>query len=123
MELVYKLWKRGFFAMRSPASGRKASKIFYPDVIAIKQGKTLIFEVKLRKHRDTIHIHEFKIRKLRELEQRTNGKAYVAVKVSEDKKWYFFPLEVLETQVHKSSKRYVITVKMYEDAYSLSDIL
>ncbi len=123
MELVYKLWKRGFFSMRSPASGRKASKIFYPDVIAIKNCKVLIFEVKLRKHKDTIHIHEYKVRMLRLLEERTGGKAYIAVKVSEEKKWYFFPLELLEPQIHGDSKRYVITVKMYDNAYSLSDIL
>lgn len=123
LELARKLWKYGYAVVRGPASGRKARKVFYPDIFAAKNNKILVIEVKLRKHRDTIHLKEYTVRMLREYARRSGGKAYVAVKISEEKAWYFFPIEELEEQVHNGRKRYVITVNMYSKARKISDIV
>jgi len=116
LELAYKLWKRGYFVMRGPGSGKRLKRIFYPDLLAIKNGRILIFEVKLRKHRDTIHFEDWKIRIYRELARRSGGECYVAVKITDERRWFFFRLDELKQQQHENKKRYVIDVGMYEKA-------
>ena len=119
LELVYLLWRHGWMVMRGPGSGKRLKKIFYPDVVAVKDGRVLLFEVKLRKHRDTIHIDEWKVEGYKELARRSSGECYVAVKVSDERKWFFFKLDTLEKQEHKGKTRYVITVNMYDKAIPL----
>jgi len=109
--------------MRSPASGRRSSRIFYPDVIAAKNGRILLFEVKLRKHIDTIHIPKYKVEKLRQLEHITGGKAYIVVRVVEDKRWYCFTLDMIEKQVVDGKERYAITKRQYDKALTLKQII
>ncbi len=79
-ELVVKLWKMGFAVMRAPASGSKIKKAKYPDVVAIKSCKVIVFEVKSRSKIDNIYIDEEQIRKLREFTDRAGGQAFIAVK-------------------------------------------
>ena len=122
LSLGKKFLKLGYFVMRAPASGRRARKFKYPDLVAISKGKILLFEVKLRKHRDTIHIPWRQIENLRYASALTGGKAYVAIYVQEDKEWYFFRLSDLELQSHEKGKRFVITVGMYDKALKFSDI-
>jgi len=40
LELARKLHKYGFAVIRAPASGRKAKRVPYPDIVAIQQLKT-----------------------------------------------------------------------------------
>ncbi len=123
IELVRILWKHGFFAIRSPGSGRRARRVFYPDIVAIRKGRIILFEVKLRKHRDTIHIPGYIIEKYMELMERTNGEFYIAVKVTNESRWYLFTVDQLEKQEHNGRTRYVITVSMFMDAKQLDTIL
>jgi len=123
IDLVKILWRKGFFAIRSPGSGRRARRVFYPDIIAIRKGRIILFEVKLRKHRDTIHIPEWNIRKYRELMERTNGEFYIAIKITGEQRWFIFTLDQLEKQEHNGKTRYVITVSLFEKAKTIEDIL
>ena len=117
------LLRRGYFVMRAPASGRRAKRFRYPDLVAIRRGRVLLFEVKLRKHRDTIHIDWGQVESLRYASQLCGGEAYIAVYVSEEKEWFFFGIDDLEVQEHGEGKRYVITVGMYERAKRLDDVV
>lgn len=94
-ELVTKLWKMGFAVMRAPASGSKIKKAKYPDVVAIKSCKVLVFEVKSRSKIDNIYIDEEQIRKLREFADRAGGQAFIAIKISGGV-WKAIELERLE---------------------------
>jgi len=127
LELVKKLRKAGYAVMRAPASGARTKRVFYPDVLAVKfDGKNyrvLVFEVKLRKHRDTIHIAGPKIWLLQDYAKRAGGKAYIAVKISEEKQWFVFPVEMLEQQKYEKGVRYVITKDMFSRAKKLSEVI
>jgi len=127
LELVTKLRKAGYAVMRAPASGAKIKRIFYPDVFAVRfdgsSYKVLVFEVKLRKHRDTIHIPGPKIWLLQDYARRAGGRAFVAVKISEEKRWFVFPVEELQQQRWEKGLRYVITKDMYDKAKRLSEVI
>jgi len=126
-ELIKKLVRAGYAVMRAPASGAKAKKVFYPDVMAVKykDGKyrVLIFEVKMRSRKIPIYIAGPKIWMLRDYARRSGGEAYVAVKIQPEKRWYVFPIEQLQEQKWEKGIRYVITVGMFEKALSLSDVI
>ncbi len=40
-DLAYKLYQRGWAVIRAPASGAKAKRYLYPDLVAIKKGRIL----------------------------------------------------------------------------------
>jgi len=83
----------------------------------------LVFEVKLRDDREYIQIAGPKVWLLREYAKRAGGRAFVAVKVSKEKRWYVFPVEMLREQKYEKGIRYVITKDMYENALCLSDVV
>lgn len=122
-ELGKRLLRLGFFVMRAPASGRRSKRFRYPDLVAIRKGRVLLFEVKMRKHRDTIHIPYRQVENLRYASELAGGEPYIAVYIQEDRRWYFFTLDRLELQQHEKGKRYVITVGMYEKAKSFEEIV
>jgi len=95
-KLMQILKKSGYFVMRAPASGAKVKRFSYVDVLAIKKGLVLLFEVKRRQKRDTITIHKEQIDKLREAEEKSGGHAYIAVYLDDEKRWYLFTLDQLE---------------------------
>jgi len=113
--------------MRAPASGARARKVFYPDVMAVKfdgqRHRVLIFEVKLRDDRETIYIAGPKYWMLRDYAMRAGGQAYLAVKVYKEGRWFLFPIEWMEEQVWKYGKRYVLKVETYERALSIRDVI
>lgn len=117
-KLLNILKKRGWYCIRGAASGRRGQKVKYPDLLAIKDRNILIFEVKSRKHRDTIHIEKSKYGFLKWVEKVTGGIAYIAVYVTNDSKWYFFRLDDLINEGDK----YAIFVRMYDKALTLDDI-
>ncbi len=86
-ELVRKLWRMGFAAIRAPASGAKVKKSVYPDVVAIYRGKVLVFEVKSRKKLCTIYIPHRQLVRLEEFARRAGGEAYIAIKLGDLKTW------------------------------------
>ncbi|MCS7108124.1 MAG: Holliday junction resolvase Hjc [Sulfolobales archaeon] len=116
-ELVIKLWKLGFAVMRAPASGAKIKKAKYPDLIAIKSSKVLVFEVKSRSKAESIYINGEQIRKLRDFADRAGGHAFIVVKISGDK-WRAISLEQLEKvndNTYKISKDALLSSKHLDE--------
>ncbi|MCD6487797.1 MAG: Holliday junction resolvase [Desulfurococcales archaeon] len=122
-DLGRRLLRHGFFVMRAPGSGRRSKRFRYPDLLAIRKGRILLFEVKLRKKRETIIIPWKQYENLRYAASLSGGEPYIAVYVQEDKEWYFFKLEELEEQVHEKGKRYLITIAMYDRAHKFEEII
>ncbi|NPB01243.1 MAG: Holliday junction resolvase [Crenarchaeota archaeon] len=95
-ELANKLWSLGFAVMRGAASGAGARKRFVPDLVAMKNGKIIVLELKYRsKENDTIRIEFSRISRLAEFAKRAGGRAYIAVKYGKES-WRFIPLEDME---------------------------
>ena len=92
-ELVKKLWKYGFAAIRGPASGAKVKKSVYPDVVAIYKGLVLVFEVKSRSKLQSIYMKRSQLEKLIEFARRAGGRALIAVKISELRDWKIVSVE------------------------------
>lgn len=94
-DLARKLWARGLAVMRAPASGSKAKRLVYPDVVAIYRGKVLVFEVKTASTLRDIYIPARQVEKLVEFARRAGGEAYIAVKVIGTGEWLFVHVEKL----------------------------
>ena len=116
------LRRRGWFVVRGPASGARGVRFTYPDIVAVKKGRVIVGEVKLRKHVDTIHIPSRQIKVLEDAAERSGGEAYVFVWISAERKWYVFPTNTLQPQQHERGPRYVITKSMYASALTLYDL-
>ncbi|WP_048191982.1 Holliday junction resolvase Hjc [Pyrolobus fumarii] len=87
-DLVLRFWKAGFAAVRGPASGARAKRIVYPDVLAIYNGSVFVFEVKYRAKPETIYIEKSKLERLEEFARRAGGKLLIAVKYGGEE-WRF----------------------------------
>lgn len=107
-KLALRLWRLGFAVIRAPASGR-ARKLFYPDLVAMKDGKILVIEVKALKKPHEVKIDKERYTKLLLYAMRAGGKAYLVVYVKSLSKWSTIPLEDLK---RTSSGDYVATVDM-----------
>ncbi len=91
-DLVLRLWSYGFAAMRAPASGARAKRIFYPDVLAAYRGRIFVFEVKYRSEPGPIYIEASKVEKLRDFAQRAGAEPMIAVKYGRSE-WRLIPLD------------------------------
>jgi len=94
-ELVQKLWKMGFAVIRGPASGAKIKSGIYPDVVAIKDGKIFVFEVKERKDIASIYVDKRQVEKIKEFAIRAGGEALIAVKIASVKSWKVINIDSL----------------------------
>ncbi|MCE4624808.1 MAG: Holliday junction resolvase [Desulfurococcales archaeon] len=81
-ELANLLWDRGYAVVRGPSSGSAARRRFQPDLIAVKKGVVLIIEVKKGREGRPIYIPPHQVVGLRELQERSGGRAVVAVKIA-----------------------------------------
>ncbi len=97
-ELVKKLWKYGFAAIRGPASGAKVKKSVYPDVVAIYKGKVLVFEVKSRKKLQSIYMKREQLDKILEFARRAGGEAFIAIRLSDLRDWRIVPTSSLSIE-------------------------
>jgi len=118
-ELVVTLWRLGFAVMRAPASGAKVRKAGYPDLVAIKDGRVAVFEVKSRRVESTVYLDSEQVKKLRAFAERAGGISYVAVKVPR-KGWRFVRAE--ELTITKGG-RYRVTKEQIAKAPGLSGVL
>lgn len=127
LELAKKLWKAGYAVMRAPASGARAKKVYYPDILAVKydgeKHRVLVLEVKLRAKRNTIQLAGPKVWRLHEYTRRAGGEAYIVVKVPSEGRWFIFPLQLLKREEHEGKVRYVITMDAYDRALGLEALL
>jgi len=117
-KLMLLLKNSGYFVLRAPASGSRVKRFNYIDVIAIKRGIILLFEVKRKMQRDTITIRKEQIEKLKRAEELTGGHAYIAVYIDEDKKFYVFTLDQLEDR----GNHYLLSAYEFDNAKQLDDV-
>ncbi len=118
-DLALKLWEMGFAVIRGPASGAKAKRILYPDLVAIRSGFIYIFEVKTRAKEDPIYIEKSQVEKLLEFAKRSGGKAFIAVKIVGSSGWKLVPVDVLKPT---KGGNYKIDEEDLSKALSLKDI-
>ncbi len=118
-ELVLLLWRLGFAVIRAPASGARIRRADYPDIVAIKNGKVAVFEVKSRRNVGTIYINKEQLRKLREFSERAGGRAYIAVRIPH-KGWKFVALQQLR---ETNSGNYRLDKKVIESSGGISTVL
>jgi len=86
-ELVKKLWKMGFAVVRGPASGAKVKKAVYPDIVAIKNSKVFVLEVKKRRELKSFYLNSKQLLKVIEFAERAGGEALIAIKIDSLKVW------------------------------------
>ncbi len=118
-DLALKLWEMGFAVVRGPASGAKAKRLLYPDLVAIRSGRVYAFEVKTRIREEPIYIEGEQVEKLREFIKRSGGKAYIAVKIVNVTGWKLVPIEALK---ETKGSNYKIDEEALSRAISLKDL-
>ncbi len=120
-DLARLFWKKGFACIRGPASGAKAKRVVYPDIVAMKNGKIFVIEVKTREKRETIYVEKTKVERLIEFSKRAGGSAFLAVKYMDGSGWKFIPVEKLETT---SAGNYRLTPEIVaKEGLSLNDLI
>jgi Holliday junction resolvase len=122
LELARKLYKYGFAVIRAPASGRKAKRIPYPDIVAIKHRNVLIISVKYRSTLGTIYVSQDELKKMVDFVNRAGGIMIVAVKVRELGDWRVVPLTNTSTSINSTGK-VIITIDVIKNAKRLEDWL
>lgn len=110
----------GFAVMRAPASGSKAKRTIYPDIVAILNREVFAFELKTCSRERTIYIPKIQINKLREFIRRSSGRGFIAIKIIGTGKWRIVPLEDLE---ETTSGNYKITIDKLKKSMYLRDLL
>jgi len=119
-DLARKLWELGFAVVRAPASGSKAKRVKYPDVVAILNRNVYAFEVKTTHKEKTIYIARRQVEKLVEFTKRAGGEGFIAVKIIGEGVWKLVPLTQL---VETSSGNYKIEAETLSKALKLRDLL
>jgi Holliday junction resolvase len=119
LELARKLYKYGFAVIRAPASGRKAKRVPYPDIVAIKHRNVLIISVKYRSTLGTIYVSQDELRKMIDFAKRADGEIIVAIKVKELGDWRVVQLSTTTNNIEKVT----LTVDMIRNAKRLEDWL
>jgi len=94
-ELANILWSRGFAVIRGPASGAGTRRRFQPDLVAMKNGKIAVIEVK-KTSKLPVYIRSEQILGLSEFSRRANAKAFIAVRLKGGK-WLFYRLAEVKT--------------------------
>jgi Holliday junction resolvase len=95
LELSAKLYALGYSTLRAPASGKGGK----PDVVAVRKGRVLAFEVKVRSKPRDIYIPKVEVEMLKAWAERAGAEAYIAVRILDPPEWKLIPLDRLqETQ-------------------------
>ncbi len=119
-ELARILWRYGFAVVRGPASGARARKVFYPDLIAIYKGKIFVVEVKYRStSQSTVYINKKKVDKLIDFAKRAGGKVVIAVKIPKEG-WFIIEFNKVEYTSDGSIK---INRQVLEEATRLEEFI
>ncbi len=119
-ELARLLWKHGFAVLRAPASGAKTRRIIYPDLVALKNGVILVFEVKTRENPSTIYIKREQMNRLKEFVYRSGGQGFIAVKIMDGRGWRFIPLDMVE---ETPGGNYKISLDTLEQGLKINNII
>jgi len=99
----------GYAVLRAPASGAKAKRLPYPDLLAFKNGRILIFEVKRRSRRQAVYLSEDQYSTLMFWKSK-GAEVYVAIRYdSEGPDFLLVPIGCVEA-VDGSPPRYRLSV-------------
>jgi Holliday junction resolvase len=109
-DLVHLLWKKGFAAMRAPASGG-ATKKPLPDVLAGNSKKYLAIEVKTTS-KDLIYVDSSQIDGLIEFSKIFGAEPYLGIKFKQTNWIFLKPDSIAKTksQNYKIEKKLVIEI-------------
>ncbi|MGC8620902.1 MAG: Holliday junction resolvase [Caldisphaera sp.] len=95
-DLANTFWSLGYAVIRGPSSGAGVSKRYSPDLLAIKDGIILVFEIKSKRKSGSLYIDSSQILGLQEFAKRAKGIPIIAFK-SRGKEWKFHFLNNLES--------------------------
>ena len=116
-----KLWKKGFAVIRAPASGAKTRRFAVPDLVAIRNGVVLAFEVKTMHEERDLYVPRHQVSKLIEFVKRSGGYAFIAVKVvGHGTGWRFIPIDRIEKT---PAGIYKVSTKLFSSGLSIKDLL
>lgn len=103
------LMRYGYAVLRAPASGAKAKRLPYPDLLAFKNGRILIFEVKRRSRRQAVYLSEDQYSTLMFWKSK-GAEVYVAVRYDvEGPDFLLVPIDCAE-EVGDSAPKYRLSV-------------
>jgi len=119
-ELAKMLYRLGFAVIRAPASGSRAKRVFYPDIVAVYKRNILVLEVKARSEPCDIYIDKYKVERLRDFAERSGGEAYIAVKITSTGEWRVVPLNQLWTT---KEGNYRVSKFILEKSARLEDVV
>ncbi len=109
-DLIEKLWKEGFAAVRVAGSGTASNPT--PDVVAGNGKRYIAIEVKMRRSLP-LYLSQEEVEELKSFANTFGAEAYIALKLPR-REWRFFPLDELE-RTGRTGKGY----KVGEDAYAM----
>ncbi len=114
------LMRYGYAVLRAPASGAKAKRFPYPDIIAFLKGRLLVFEVKRRQRRQTVYLSEEQYRTLKYWADR-GAEAYVAVRYdTEGPDFFIVPLSCVE---HSDGKYRLPVEKVIDCSKKIQEVV
>jgi len=121
-DLALALWNKGFACIRGPASGAGIKRLFYPDLVAIKNGVVLVIEVKSLKKGGLAKVRKEKLEKMLSFVKRASGgrsRAYALLVLKLVRKgWRVLNVEEL---IKVQGDKKVYTIK-YEDVARCADL-
>ncbi len=118
-DLVLRLWNKGFAVIRAPASGSRAKRIAYPDIVAIRKGIVFAFEVKTTHKNKPIYVPKHQVEKIREFIRRAGGYGFIAVKIIGETGWRFISIDRLV----EAGNNYKINRETLTNSLKIQDIL
>lgn len=101
-ELVHTLSRMGYMTIRAPRSGR--IDLPSPDVIAVKDGRVIVFEVKFRASAFTVPAEQLEELKL--WKEKAGANAYIGCKISR-KGWKFLHLHDVMANNGNIGKKFI----------------
>lgn len=102
LQLTHTLSRMGYMAIRAPRSGR--IDLPSPDVIAVKDGRVIVFEVKFRASAFTVPAEQ--LDELKQWKEKAGAAAYVGCKIAR-KGWKFLHLHDVIENKGNIGKRFI----------------
>lgn len=122
LQLLHRLRRLGWSVLRAPGSGARYSAPV-PDIVALKKGMALVFEVKLRDKPRSIYIEEPKYLGVKEYAENAGAQAYLAVKIKGEQDFRVVPWYRAERVELRNGVWYVFYKEVLDNAITLSQLL
>lgn len=122
LRLARLLERLGWSVVRAPASGaRRRNPV--PDVIAMKRGVILMFEVKYRDDARSIYIEAEKYEGIKRFAENAGARVYLAVKLRGSEEWLVLPWSKAEKTTLKGRPAYAFYKHVIQSAIPLERLL